>query len=374
MPKGYKPHERRYYKANFFAHRNEASAFNLTQIMSRPTELLTERYDFYATDIFFFSHEAVRYFGRKILSSLHVEGKQKSKKCPQITAPMIIGIVTRDQVTQDEVLIFHKKLTEEEKVYIFNRIKINLNLDLYYPYPYMKEGKEPIQDTTYWEPTTDQVANLNAGEEIIRQYTVNFLKRFDLEDKKIFDPACSTGMFLGTLKTHYPQIRAIGQDLNGHMIAHAQTHAPMIDEFHTGDSLNTPIPDESMDFVIFRFLNVAVVSNQAAVYLFSKLANCCKNNGHIIVFGHSPVLLSKDWFEILGLQVEQTIAYNAENDSIYQYYVLKKNSPVPNLTYNTFSALHLNAQPTAMNHSADIVEEDDDNEQRKRMKITHGLT
>ncbi len=342
-----------YYKYNHFQSKDKPLRICLDRIKSRATKLIFEFHNFYTTDYFYFNYKENKYFGRKMLSKLHLDGKQKSKKCSQITAPMLIGLVLREKITEKGVIIFYKPLENGEKVYIFDEIKVDIKTDIYFPYPYLSKGREVTQPAHVWEPTIHQVQNLDAGEEFIRKYTIEFLAKHDLSNKKIFDPACSTGKFLNIIKETYPEVYTIGQDLHPGMIQYAQENRK-IDRLIEGDSINSPIPENSVDFIFFRFLNSGVVTSEQANMLFSKIANKCKDGGYLIVLGHTPVLLSMEWFQILGLQVEQSIAYSKEEDSIFQYYVVKKIRPVPTYEYEGFCVFNFSEKMKALGDAVKV--------------------
>ncbi len=97
-----------------------------------------------------------------------------------------------------------------------------------------------------------------------------------------------------------------------------------VDEIYCGDSINTKIKDESVDIEFFRFLNSEVVTTEYAYLLFEHLYKKVKKNGIIVIFGHTPVLMKKEFFIKLGLKVVQSIAYDKDYDCIFQYYVLRR--------------------------------------------------
>ncbi|HLB42033.1 MAG TPA: methyltransferase domain-containing protein [Gammaproteobacteria bacterium] len=344
MPHGMYASEFFYYKNKTFKNITPVTELDLSLINSRKVECKFERHHYYPADYFFFNYTGGTFCGRKILSELFLTGKQSYKKCNQLTAPMIIGLVSRTQILEKGILIFYKPLENPEKAFLFNQLKQNPLIDLYFPFPvFNKELKEYVQTVEAWDPSETMADGLNAGEQHLRNYTMKFLSQFDLKGKKIYDPACSTGKFLESIKQTYPESITIGQDINPEMIKFAKRHSK-VDEFHVGNALYPAVENESVDFVFLRFLNSSVVSSEYALKLFCNIAQSCKINGIMVVFGFTPVLLSAEIFQMLNLEVRQTIAYNEENDSIFQYYVLKKTTPVPQLKYESFSTLNLSQQ------------------------------
>jgi isonocardicin synthase len=342
MPHGLHPSEVIHYQNTFFKDVKPVETIDITAIMNRDTTCVYERHHYYPKDYFFFKHNGVNYFGRKTLSTLYLEGKQPYKKCNQIKATMILGLLLRHQTTEKGLVFYYKPLQNDEKVFLFMQMKANLKTDIYFPFPsFDKKLQEYVQSVDAWDPTGGELADdLNVGEAHIRDYTHELLSTYNLTGKKIYDPACSTGEFLGSIKKRFPETYTIGQDINPDMIKHAKAHSP-IDELHAGTALYPAVGPNSVDFIFLRFLNTSVVSTAVALQLFTKIANCCKDDGIIIVFGFTPVLLSGEIFEMLNLKVKQNIAYSKQHDSVFQYYVLQKNGPVATLKYENYSLFKL---------------------------------
>ena len=329
--------ELHYFDTSRIARDTIAQAPIMAEVSKRTIEIYFEAFSARPQDIFFFSMELYKFVGRKSLSTLSLEQKITGTKCSRITADMILGVVCRDQITDQGVILSFKPLRACEKLGIFNALKQNPLTDLYFPYPFLNaQNVEDVSPDEFWVPTPEQVSSLNAGEEHIRRYTQNILQRFNLTNMKIYDPACSTGQFLSAIKKAYPSTYCIGQDLNKQMVEYTRQNS-CLDELHEGSADVSPVADESVDFIFFRFLNLEVVDTRLAHALFSKIANRCKNGGHIIVLGHTPILLSAEWFERLGLVIEQTIGH--DDVSVFQYYILQKNQPVPEFHYEDFHIL-----------------------------------
>ncbi len=306
---------------------------NLAEINSRPAALLYERFDGRPQDIFFLDYKGVKIIGRKLVSNLYLERKILGAKCSKITAPMLLGIYEREQILSRGLQLFYRPLEDGEKLALFDALKDELTSELYFPYPYLDEhNEEAIWPVEFWNLTPDFAESLDFGEVAFRQYVIQWLSRFDLEGKVLYDPACSTGKFLGEIKKHYPEAYTIGQDINQQMAEYASRH---IDKVYWGDSLNSPVKEA--DFIFFRFLNLEVVPFEQALTLFKTIGNRCRDGGYLILFGHTPVLLSSQWFQMLGLEVEQTIAHH-EGD-LFQFYVLRKQKPLPPLNFKEFCFL-----------------------------------
>lgn len=329
--------ELEYFKKNQIPAYTAKRSFRPTEVRQRESEIFFEAFNQRPQDIFYFTLNNTRFIGRKFLSELSIAGKITGTKDSQLTAAMILGIANSEQITDEGIIIAFHPLENGEKLFLFDSLASDLLTEIHFPYPFLNvKHEEDISPDDFWDPTTDQVDSLNAGEVHIREYTQKFLARFNLKDKIVYDPACSTGEFLGSIKSNHPEIRAIGQDLNKKMANYAKKTGKL-DIVLDGDAKQSPIKEESVDFIFFRFLNLEVVSTKTAHEIFPKIANRCKNGGYLILLGHTPLLMNAQWFQKLGLTVEQCIAHNGI--SMFQYYVLKKTQPVPELRYEQLQIL-----------------------------------
>lgn len=261
--------------------------------------------------------------GRKIKSVLSIENKINAFHCSMITSSMLLGFFIRKEENGKDVKVHYYPFTKGEKVTIFNEIKHDKMINLYYPFKYRhfstnEEEKSPNEG---WSLNPEKVVYLGYGEEHIRDYTITFLRNIVKHDMVIYDPACSTGQFLNTIKKAYPFVKTIGQDLSREMCDYAKDY---VDEIYYGDSINSQIKDNSVDIMFLRFLNSEVVTTEYAYKLFDSLIKKVKNKGKIIAFGHTALLIEDSYFKECGLITQQRIAYDKKYDAIFQYYVLEK--------------------------------------------------
>lgn len=261
--------------------------------------------------------------GRKIKSVLSIENKINAFHCSMITSSMLLGFLNRKEENGKDVKVQYYPFTRGEKVTIFNEIKHNKMINLYYPFKYRhfatnEEEKSPNEG---WSLNPEKVVYLGYGEEHIRDYTITFLRNIVKHDMIIYDPACSTGQFLNTIKKSYPFVKTVGQDLSREMCDYAKDY---VDEIYCGDSINSPIKNNSVDIMFLRFLNSEVVTTEYAYILFDNLIKKVKNKGKIIAFGHTALLIEDSYFKKCGLKVQQRIAYDKKYDAVFQYYVLEK--------------------------------------------------
>lgn len=262
--------------------------------------------------------------GRKLRSVLYAEKKINALNCSMITADMLLGIYVKKGQIDRDIWIEYYPFEKSEKRNVFDVIKHDIQIEITYPFLYREyeTGLEEITPPEGWDINPEKIIYLGLGEEHLRKYSIDALKKYLLNNKlKVFDPACSTGEFLYTLKQAYPSIITIGQDLSASMVEYAQSY---VDIIYCGDSINTPVKDYSVDIIIFRFLNSEVVSKEYAHRLFNVLIKKIADSGIAVLFGHTALLLESADFENAGYEVLQSIGYSEERDSIFQFYMIKR--------------------------------------------------
>ncbi|MDP3935444.1 MAG: methyltransferase domain-containing protein [Alphaproteobacteria bacterium] len=282
--------------------------------------------------IFQINYNGKTLVGKKYISNLVIKEELPGLFCSNISEDMLLGYLERVQITQDGVIVFFSPICSEQKKKIFRDLVKDRTIDIVYPYAQLLTEKKLEKTTPIegWVVDEKRADFLSLGEREIRLYTISLLKKIgNINGKKMFDPACSTGKFLSTLKSNFPGIYTIGQELSKQMVDYARDK---LDEVYLGDSINSCVPEESVDFVFFRFLNGEVVSTEYAYKLFNSLARKCKIGGYIIVFGHTPVLVASEYFEAMGFEIIQRNGVSEDEKHIFQYYVLRKTSKGSNCT------------------------------------------
>lgn len=300
------------------------------EVNTRQLEKLSEKHWALPQSIFFLTFKIgphnYRLIGRKLLSDLWIKNKIPEIHCSLITASMLLGMFSDQRITEKFVNVYYHPLTNEEKLKIIMDITDNKtrNVELVYPFSLLNEKTR----TELFSPSEGWVVDnafdemLGCGEEKIREYTVKFLKTLDSQKLVLFDPACSTGIFLSTLKKAFPESFTIGQDLSKQMIEFARNR---VDEVHWGNAMEPKISAGSADVVFVRFLNSEVVTSTEAEHLLECLVPTVKKGGHMVIFGHTPVLLSAANFSLIGdFDIQQCIGITNDNSGIFQYYTLQK--------------------------------------------------
>lgn len=262
--------------------------------------------------------------GRKIISSLYLEGKINAPNCSRITASMLLGILIKKNQTKDHITVQYHPFSNGEKLSCFNGLARDGTTDIEFPFRYIDQrtGKEKRCARCGWKISPEKAQNLANGEEHFRKYTKAYFKKIIKSGYLLYDPACSTGRFLSSVKQNFPGCRTVGQDLSKEMTAYARNY---LDDIYTGDALKSPLPDSSVDIMFLRFLNSEIVTERKARLLFRALKKKVKAGGQMVLFGHTPVLLKKHYFlRQTDLTLLQTSGYDPKTSSIFQYYVLKK--------------------------------------------------
>lgn len=310
-------------------------SFDLSMVNERKSQIIAQAFK-HPRSIFMFHYNNMIIVGKKLLKDTTVgqggegqEGEGEGGGDCHIRGPMLLGIFERDQVTKEGVMVFFKPFNVGEKRFLFNELLKDRKIDIYYPYPALNLAEKKEFMTPGWRCDDKREQSLGLGEQALRAYTINFLAglakdpSFSFAGKRVFDPACSTGEFLSAIRDAYPGVCTIGQDLNDGMVE--RTKAKGHEVYH-GDAGATKV--DKVDFLFLRFLNSEVVQTEQAYDLFNTLIQKVNHGGYVIAFGHSPVLVAKQFMERTGLVFIQANG-NSEADqrdkqSVFQYYVFKK--------------------------------------------------
>jgi isonocardicin synthase len=260
-------------------------------------------------------------FGRKLISPLKRDGRLAELNCSRICASSLLGVHAGHQVHEVGYTVCYTPLRDNEKRWLFQRIAADPGTEIVYPFAYLSGGKERRSPPSGWSVAPMRASNLGVGEEILRRYTIGLLRRQAPGGAIFYDPACSTGQFLAELKREFPTCTTVGQDLSAGMVRLA---ASQVDRVICDDAIRPGIADRSADYIFIRFLNSEVVTTGYAFELFRALAGKVKDDGRIIVFGHTPVLLQSGFFREQGFAVEQASGATDDGEYVFQYYVLRK--------------------------------------------------
>jgi isonocardicin synthase len=289
---------------------------------------LFERFDYSPQSYFTCKIGNKVILGRKSLSDLVVNKNLPGLFCCKISENMILGEFENFRISEDGIEFFYRIATKSEKKDYFTQLLFDKNIEIHYPAVQLlgKKKLEKVTPDCGWEIDKERAEFLSMGEDVLRDYTILFLKSVIKDQKNgfvVYDPACSTGKFLSTIKTKFPRTFTIGQELSGSMVNYARENGG-VDEVYLGDAINPAIAKESADFVFFRFLNAEVVSVKRAKELFLSLAQTVKSSGYAVLFGHTPVLIDADWISSKGFKVIQKHGNTADKQFVFQYMVFQK--------------------------------------------------
>ncbi len=297
---------------------------NFKKVKKRELDYIHDKIYNLPQAIFYVKLGKYKILGRKIRSELSIKKKINAAHCSQITQSMILGVLKETKLQNKDVLVSFYPMTEEERVATFNQIALNLQHEIHFIYQERDFVSNQVEKTgkNGWSLNPNKVKYLGYGEEHIRNYTIQCLKDSLSKKIRVYDPACSTGQFLYTLKKAYPNITTIGGELSKEMIDYAKDY---LDEFEWANAKDSKISDNSVDLIFLRFLNDQVVSKYQSKQILPVVLKKLKKGGLVVAFGHTPVLLTKKQFENFGLTVDECIAYDKERNIIFQYYVMRKN-------------------------------------------------
>ena len=305
---------------------------NWDEIKNRPIARLDESLFELPQSIFFLNvavpgyPSPVRLVGRKLLSDLWIKDKIPEIHCSFISADMILGLYVDQRVTESKVVVHYYPFENAEKLLLMKNVvdSEGKSAELIFPFSLLRESsrKELCSPPEGWIVDDAFDVMLGCGEERIREYTIYFMKSVNTTTATLYDPACSTGVYLSTLKKAFPNSFTIGQDLSEQMVGFSRQR---VDEVHCGNAMEPKIKAGTADFVYIRFLNSEVVTSAEAEDLMLAVLPTVKKSGYFIVFGHTPVLLSSANFQALdGFRLVQSVGVARDKSGIFQYYILQR--------------------------------------------------
>lgn len=319
-----------YQKRQIDASVQPAIKVDLAEVRQRRPEMYFENFKELPQSIFVLKNgtgsEQVTFVGRRILSHQWIANKIRELHCSLITASMLFGVMVDHRIQEDGIIIYYRPLLPAEKKFIMHDI-VERNLkqtELVFPYPALQHiNKEEIHcPDEGWEIDENLALQLGEGEVYLRDYSVQFLKSLGTEELRLYDPACSTGQFLYTMKSALPNSYTIGQDLSRFMVQYA---VKRVDEIHVGNAIEPKIADDSADVMFVRFINSEVLKAVDARSMIKPLLRSIKKGGYMVIFGHTPVLVSNADLEMQAeVKIIQSVGGDKKYDGVFQYYVCKK--------------------------------------------------
>ncbi|XP_062595048.1 isonocardicin synthase-like [Saccostrea cucullata] len=174
---------------------------------------------------------------------------------------MLLGLFVDQRITDNKVIVHFCPFEKSEKLYFMNQ---------------QSSHEELCSPPQGWEIDDAFDLMLSCGEERIRDYTIKFMASAYVKKTRLYDPACSTGVFLSTLKKVFPDSYTIGQDLNRLM---TEIYRQRVDEVHCGNAMERKIEPGTAYYCFVRFQNSEVLKSTEAEDLLSALLPTVKKGG-----------------------------------------------------------------------------------------------
>ena len=271
--------------------------------------------------LFFLTVQNDVYVGRKLLTQTTDRGWQQSS-C--LLPDHLLGKLFKINYGDSGFSITFKPLAEVDKNNLFEAAIHHSTSDIFFPFPLLDStGQECVLSQADWADAAAQAEQLDQDERHFRDYCTTFLKPLMTPNTLLYDPACSTGTFIGCMARAFPETHCIGSDHSPAMIEHARLRHPAL-EFHNADAATMVQTVSRCDVLFLRFLNAEVLYRDDAHDLFCTFARALKPGALLIMFGHTPVLVNVSyWAKKLGLTLKSSLAAREGHLELFEFYVLE---------------------------------------------------
>lgn len=272
------------------------------------------------SEVFVLTVNTVLYLGYRTLDA-HIQ-------TGSLLAPwMLLGRLQSAGWKEDGLHCRYVEPSLDEKHDAFRLALASPRNRLHFPFPVIDEqGEELVPPPAFWDDIERLANRLDSQECHFRQLSIEQLRQLGFTRGLLYDPACSTGTFIGALAEALPNTRCLGSDLSPCMIEHArQRNARAKLQFSVADAASPIVAPASCDVLVLRFLNAEVMLRDHAVALFHSLIERLKPGGVVILFGHTPLLFAvNEEASRAGLNVLRSLAALPGCDQIFQFYVLER--------------------------------------------------
>ncbi len=275
--------------------------------------------------LFILSVDNVNWAGRKLMTHTPESGWQSSS-C--LTPTMLFGQLVALFYTEQGLTLSFITASTDEKNHAFDKALLAPESELYFPYPLLDEqGQEWVAREDQWSFNKQLAEQLDHDELHFRHYCAAFLKPYIKPGSVLYDPACSTGTFIASLATAFPNARCIGSDQSQSMVDYARTqHILPSLRFEHGTAAAMSCLTHTCDVLFLRFLNAEVVSHADAQALLRCMVKPLKPGATLVIFGHTPVLINvRYWANTLGLTLKTSLAARPGHRELFEFYVLQAN-------------------------------------------------
>ncbi|MCX5656722.1 MAG: class I SAM-dependent methyltransferase [Candidatus Omnitrophica bacterium] len=180
-----------------------------------------------------------------------------------------------------------------------------------------------------------EFAKMLDWEEIpMRREIIRWLGNLGFSNGTLYDPMCSTGGFLETVYSAFPEAQFYGSDISEPMVQYAQNNLAGKDNItifqrDANGGLPDNIPNGTIDVLIFRGLNEVVLTRDIAKAIFTNHIPLLRKGSIVILSGMTDVILYSQFFRENGFRVLNMVNYSEEmiervprRKGFYQFYVL----------------------------------------------------
>jgi isonocardicin synthase len=283
-----------------------------------PVSQYSVRKDEKPFDVFLIREGEISLVGIKNSALVDPETQRMAKSC-LVEPSMVMGPYVTYQTTDEEYIISFEQLDKIAVATLWSQFTDRATLT--YPFLRIHNGQEQVQPIEYWSERAKKPELLDDDEIFMRRIVGDYLQNQLEAGAIIYDPACSSGAFLESMKAFCPTSFTIGQDCNPDMVTLAKQK---VDKAVQANSIGPVVDADSVDAVVCRFLNLDVVTSQDARELFQAISGTLKSGGLMIVLGHTPILLSPDWMLTQGFRFRRGVGKSDFSQGIFQFYVLEK--------------------------------------------------
>jgi len=241
-----------------------------------------------------------------------------------LTPRMLMGEFATMRFTRDRVVFYFTARSAGERAAALARSAKDSEADIDFPFPRLdSDWNEALVPPHVWDGTAELADSLDPDEAHFRAAAAIALRDLVRPGDTLYDPACSTGRFISSLGAAFPDCRVLASDASPRMVELARRRIP--DAF-VADGLGCPVPQESVQVLVVRFLNSEVLSTRAAVDGFHSLLRLIAPGGHALVFGHTPVLPAVRHLAAQNeLVVRSAVAATpGTEDEVFQFYLLHR--------------------------------------------------
>lgn len=183
---------------------------------------------------------------------------------------MLAGEIIRCEENAEAIVFIIRVPEDGWRTALFDKEN---KVNIHFPYPPVyKNGNEMICPTTYWDNVSGTPSTLDDEEAHFREHSVNILKNIIFDGCLIYDPACSTGMFLSYIRNYYQSCCYFASDRSASMVEIAKKQLPNI--FIC--DIMSPTTKDRYDIIFCRFLNQEVIASTCAGAILSTLFTILK--------------------------------------------------------------------------------------------------